>query len=80
MAGVEWGSVGGGWRKTVHLYFELNEAKPNERDDKWFLAFPSKMVHKSSEKKSVCNVRMLVYKMQVRLRELLWSILMKQTV
>ena len=38
------------------------------------------LMNKSSEKKSVCNVRMLVYKMQVRLRELLWSILMKQTV
>ena len=26
------------------MYLWLNEVKPNERDDKWFLEFPSEMV------------------------------------
>ena len=26
------------------IYLQLNEAKCNERDDKWFLEFPSELV------------------------------------
>ena len=26
------------------IYLQLNEAKCNERDDKWFLEFPSEMI------------------------------------
>ena len=54
--------------------------KHNETDDKRFLEFPSKMIEcgsvfKICVKREKCvNVRTLVYKMQVRLRESLWSI------
>ena len=56
----------------------------NERDDKWFIEFPSEMIECRSvvivnmcdytcKCEKCANVRMLVYKMQVRLRESLWS-------
>ena len=30
--------------KYWFIYLRLNEAKHNERDDKWFLKFPSEMI------------------------------------
>ena len=58
--------------------------KHNERDDKWFFKFPSGMIECGGvvmvntvcvKSEKCANIRTLVYKMQVRLRESLWSIL-----
>ena len=54
----------------VHLSVAECKAKRNEQDDKWFLEFPSEM---SVKREKCANVKVLVYEMQVRLRESLWS-------
>ena len=51
--------------------------KRNERDDKWFPEFPSEMIECGNvvivniyvKREKCAYVRILVYKMQVRLRE-----------
>ena len=42
------------WITELFIYLRLNEAKQNERDDKWFLEFPSETV----ECESVLIVKM----------------------
>ena len=59
-----------------------NEVKHYQRDDKWFLELPSEteqLLQISVKHEKCVNVRMLVYEMQVRLGESLWSILGKMT-
>ena len=61
----------------VHCSQHFAQTSDNERDDKWFLEFPSKMIECESvvivnmcEAREASNsIRMLVYKMQVRLRD-----------
>ena len=70
---------------SLLILYRLNVAMCNERYAKWYLESPSKMVHVLLESSSYCRyvkcvkVRTLVHKMQVRLGESLWSILVKQT-